>query len=123
VAAHAQKSGVKSQRRTEKLLFSGELPKPDRLATSWVSCLHEDGLNAGPMESSEGTCMITAKHIPWKPIGTLPEDRKDGRRLLLWEVDLPVIGRWDSDREGWEHPESMHILEEVTYWADINPPV
>ena len=67
--------------------------------------------------------MITAKHIPWEPIGTLPEDRTDGRRLLLWEVDLPVIGRWDSDREGWEDPESMHILEEVTYWADINPPV
>jgi hypothetical protein len=53
----------------------------------------------------------------------LPEDRKDGRRLLLWEVDLPVIGRWDSDREGWENPESMHILEEVIYWADITPPV
>lgn len=67
--------------------------------------------------------MITAKHIPWEPIGTLPEDRKDGRRFLLWEVDLPVIGRWDSDREGWENPESMHILEEVTFWADITPPV
>ena len=93
------------------------------LAPNWVSWPHKDGLNAGPMESSEGTCMITAKHIPWEPIGTLPEDRKDGRRLLLWEADLPVIGRWDSDREDWEDPESMHILDEVTYWADINPPV
>lgn len=66
--------------------------------------------------------MITAKHIPWEPIATLPEDRKDGRRLLLWEIDLPAIGRWDSDRQGWEDPESMRILEDVTYWSDIAPP-
>jgi hypothetical protein len=58
--------------------------------------------------------MITAKHIPWEPIATLPEDRKDGRRLLLWEIDLPAIGRWDSDRQGWEDPESMRILEDVS---------
>ncbi|MCI4591123.1 hypothetical protein MOK15_13605 [Sphingobium sp. BYY-5] len=67
--------------------------------------------------------MITSKHIPWEPIATLPENRKDGRRMLLWEGDLPVIGRWDSQREVWEDPESMHLLEEITHWADINPPV
>src|SRR3546814_5586626 len=81
--------------------------KPDRLATSWVSCLHKDGLNAGPMESSEGTCMITAKHIPWEPIGTLPEDRKDGRRLLLWEVDLPVRSE--------EHTSELQSLMRISY--------
>ncbi|SLJ91217.1 hypothetical protein [Novosphingobium mathurense] len=67
--------------------------------------------------------MITAKYIPWEPIDILPPDRKDGRRMLLWEGDLPVIGRWDAERQGWEDPEDMHLLEEITHWADINPPV
>ncbi|MCP1469667.1 hypothetical protein J3E64_001349 [Sphingobium sp. OAS761] len=66
--------------------------------------------------------MITAKHIPWEPIATLPDDRKDGRRLLFWETDCPMIGQWDQDRQGWEEPVSMQLLEEVTHWADINPP-
>ena len=66
--------------------------------------------------------MITAKHISWEPVVTLPENRKDGRRMLLWEDALPVIGRWDSERGGWEDPENMHLLDEVTHWADINPP-
>lgn len=66
--------------------------------------------------------MITAKHIPWEPIGTMPEDRKDGRRMLLWEGDQPVLGRWNSDSECWEEPESWQQFEDVTYWADINPP-
>jgi len=66
--------------------------------------------------------MITAKHIPWESIGALPPNRKDGRRLLLWESDQPSIGRWDSGRDGWEDPESLRLLEEVSYWADITPP-
>ncbi len=66
--------------------------------------------------------MITAKHIPWEPIANLPENRKDGRRMLLWEGDVPVIGRWDCERECWEDPESMHLIEDVTHWADITPP-
>lgn len=66
--------------------------------------------------------MITAKYIPWEPIRALPDDRKDGRHMLLWEGDRPVIGRWDDGRKGWEDPEGMHLFEEITYWADINPP-
>jgi hypothetical protein len=58
----------------------------------------------------------------WNPISELPGDRKDGRRLLLWEEDQPVIGRWDSRRNGWEDPEDMHLFEEITLWADILPP-
>ena len=66
--------------------------------------------------------MITAKYIPWEPIGTMPGDRKDGRRMLLWEGDGAVIGRWDDERKAWEDPESMRLFEEITYWVDINPP-
>ena len=54
--------------------------------------------------------------------GAMPDDRKDGRLMLLWEGDRPVIGRWDDGRKGWEDPEGMHLFEEITYWADINSP-
>lgn len=58
----------------------------------------------------------------WHLISELPADRKDGRRMLLWEEDQPVIGRWDPDREDWEDPESMQIFEGISCWADIHPP-
>lgn len=52
----------------------------------------------------------------------MPDDRKDGRHMLLWEGDRPVIGRWDDGRKSWEDPESMHLFEAITYWSDINSP-
>lgn len=58
----------------------------------------------------------------WRPISEVPADRKDGRRMLLWDEDQPVIGRWDSEREGWEDPENMNVYEEVILWADILSP-
>ena len=58
----------------------------------------------------------------WNAISELPKDRKDGRRMLLWEVDQPVIGRWDPDREGWDDPDSMSIYEDIILWADILSP-
>jgi hypothetical protein len=59
----------------------------------------------------------------WRPISELPADRKDGRRMLLWEEDQPVIGRWDIDRQGWEDPENMHFFEEIICWADLLAPI
>ncbi|WP_253257941.1 hypothetical protein [Sphingobium sp. SA916] len=67
-------------------------------------------------------CVITSKYIPWDSIGAMPDDRKEGRLMLLWEGDRPVIGRWDDGRKGWEDPEGMHLFEEITDWADINSP-
>lgn len=58
----------------------------------------------------------------WNPISDLPSNRKDGRRVLLWEEDQPVIGRWDPEREGWEDPESMSMYDDVALWADILAP-
>lgn len=63
--------------------------------------------------------MTTPSSSGWRPILELSDDRKDGRRMLLWEEDQPVIGRWDPSREGWEDPESWHLYEEITHWADI----
>jgi hypothetical protein len=53
----------------------------------------------------------------------MPQDRRDGRRVLLWEEDQPVIGRWDPERAGWEDPESLRLFEAISFWADITPPV
>lgn len=58
----------------------------------------------------------------WNAISELPKNRKDGRRMLLWDVDQPVIGRWDPERTGWEDPDSMSIYEEIVFWADILAP-
>lgn len=58
----------------------------------------------------------------WRRVSDLPDDRKDGRPMLLWEGDRPVIGRWDVDRQSWEDPESMHLYDEITSWADIVAP-
>lgn len=58
----------------------------------------------------------------WNAISAIPTDRKDGRRMLLWDDDQPVIGRWDPERESWEDPESMSIYEDIALWADILAP-
>lgn len=72
--------------------------------------------------ADQGTRMTMPSSSGWNPISDLPSDRKDGRRMLLWEEDQPVVGRWDPDRQDWEDPESMHLYEEITLWADILAP-
>lgn len=72
--------------------------------------------------ASMGTLMTVPSSSGWNPISALPSDRKDGRRMLLWDEDVPVIGRWDPDREGWEDPESMCIYQDIALWADILMP-
>ena len=66
--------------------------------------------------------VVTQSSSGWRHISELPTDRKDGRRMLLWEGDQAVIGRWDFDRQSWEDPESMSIYEEIALWAAILPP-
>lgn len=58
----------------------------------------------------------------WRPISEVPVDRKDGRRMLLWDEDQPVIGRWDPQRKSWQDPENMNTYEEIILWADILAP-
>lgn len=66
--------------------------------------------------------MPTPSSSGWDAITKLPVDRRDGRPMLLWEGDRPVIGRWDADRDQWEDSESMQLFEEITHWADIRAP-
>lgn len=66
--------------------------------------------------------MLTPSSSGWDAIVKLPADRKDGRSMLLWEGDRPVIGRWDADRAQWEDPDSMQLFEEISHWADIQAP-
>lgn len=68
----------------------------------------------------------------------MPGDRKDGRRLLLWEGGAVFVGRWNGEitefgvlpiRDGaWDtgfvdgHMDDPATIAEPTHWADINPP-
>lgn len=82
--------------------------------------------------------MIIAKLIDWQPIASLPEDRKDGRIMLLWADDQAVTARWNAEiveygvprptRGAWDTgffsgpTDDPETVTSPTYWADINPP-
>jgi hypothetical protein len=85
-----------------------------------IGATNRPKLKASPVM---GTRMTLPSSSGWNRISVLPADRKDGRRMLLWEEDQPVIGRWDPRREGWEDPENMHIYEDIVLWADILAPL
>jgi len=72
--------------------------------------------------ANQGTRMTVPSSSGWNSISNMPADRRDGRRMLLWEEDQPVIGRWDAERQSWEDPDTMHLLEDIIHWADILPP-
>ncbi len=41
--------------------------------------------------------MITAPLIDWQPIANMPDDRKDGRAILLWDdYGQPRVGVFDQ---------------------------
>lgn len=74
--------------------------------------------------------------IDWKPIADMPENRRDGRPVLLWSrYGQAVIAsfedeRWSTGRfseydpSGGYEPSSFvpEEIGEVTHYADINPP-
>lgn len=71
--------------------------------------------------------MTTAQHIRWKPIATMPEDRKDGRSMLVWTPSGAVVASWEADvwdqeGPGWVEQQERMRVEYVTHWADILPP-
>jgi hypothetical protein len=72
--------------------------------------------------------MIVARSIGWEPMGTMPDDRKDGGPLLLWQAGQPRIGAWDSEPDragepwGWADFYENGVRLSPEYWADINPP-
>lgn len=70
--------------------------------------------------------MITVPLINWQPMGAMPEDRKDGRLILLWELGRCNVASWNG--KVWDSGYASEIdgdpllIESPTYWADINPP-
>lgn len=76
----------------------------------------------------EAGAVIRAKGVDWKSIADLPDDRRDGRNLLLWDDrGEPWIGRWYHDRIdgevwGWADAREMHKRITPRFWADIDTP-
>ena len=72
--------------------------------------------------------MIHVKGIDWQPIAAMPEDRKDGRQILLWSPARAAVGSWFSHGNGtgewwvsdWEP--SAELPSDVRFWADVSPP-
>ncbi len=64
--------------------------------------------------------------IEWRVIDKLPDDRKDGRDLLLWDDRGAVVASWANG--GWDTgyasklTEGTVMVETATHWADINRP-
>lgn len=70
--------------------------------------------------------MIVVNSIAWQPIADMPDDRKDGRALLLWN-EGPRIGAWDSEVSsgepwGWADFYENGVRLKPTHWADVNEP-
>lgn len=67
--------------------------------------------------------------IDWKQIETMPEDRKDGRQMLLWDYSGANVATWDARYCHWysgyasELDGSPIAIEDATFWADINAPI
>lgn len=64
--------------------------------------------------------------INWQPIATLPEDRKDGRRVFVWNDEghsaVWCEDRWWDSGPGWNDTREGGPIDNVTHWVDINPP-
>ena len=69
--------------------------------------------------------MLEQDHIPgstdpiaWHLIESVPDDRKDGRDVLLWVSDYPALCSWDGawfDAVG-------RVVAGATHWADVEGP-
>lgn len=72
-----------------------------------------------------------AINMPWKMMEAMPDDRKDGREILLRRNGIPAtIGRWFfgdwmADRwvnSGWVDASGRYISD-VTHWTDVEGPM
>jgi len=57
--------------------------------------------------------------IPWRGLEAIPDDRRDGRDVLLWfERGYPAICSWC---DGWRDPVGREVRG-ITHWADVEGP-
>jgi len=57
-------------------------------------------------------------YLNWRPIADIPEDRKDGRDVLLW-IGRVIIASWcDVWCDAVGRP-----VRGAMYWADVEGPV
>ncbi len=74
--------------------------------------------------------MNSVSLIPWQAMELLPEDRKDGRPMLLWNQLGVSVAAWDNS-DGVEYwclafgglPTGKFPVIAPTHWSDISPPV
>lgn len=53
----------------------------------------------------------------WHDAATIPDDRKDGREVLLW-TGSPIVSSFD---DGWRDPVGRPV-QNATHWADVEGP-
>lgn len=58
-----------------------------------------------------------ARLIDWHPIATVPDDRKDGRDVLLWIGSVAVCSWCDGWCDAVGRP-----VRGASYWADAEGP-
>lgn len=70
--------------------------------------------------------MITVPLIHWQAMGALPDDRKDGRQILLWDDGGCNVATWNG--QAWDSGYASEVdgdpllIDLPKFWADINPP-
>lgn len=61
--------------------------------------------------------------IPWRD-GPPPEEWRDGRQVLVWEVFIgtPIVFSWDAELDSWTNGEISSDESCITHHAAINKP-
>lgn len=60
--------------------------------------------------------------ITWRPIAELPDELKDGRRVLVWTCNgYAHVVEWADWGEDWRNDEMLPI-DGPTHFAEINAP-
>ncbi|USA40234.1 hypothetical protein NCF86_03500 [Pelagerythrobacter marinus] len=66
----------------------------------------------------QGHAPASSTPIAWRSIEAVPDDRKDGRDMLLWIRGYPALCSWDGawfDAVG-------RVVAGATHWADVEGP-
>ncbi len=76
--------------------------------------------------SNEDTTMpaTAAASIDWRPLSAVPDDRKDGRDVLLWaaigQSEYAAVGAWCDGR--WVDMMFGKDIVGATHFADVEGP-